>query len=274
MSLVRTLEGKVQQAARLAFSNSIYISNDSLFIVEYPKSGGSWLGQLVSDYLEMPFPRNRMPIVGQSVVHSHYLPKYRIPQNKILWLVRDGRDVLVSYYYHQLVWNEKNKLDPKTVSYARKQLAFEDYDDIKTNLPAFIDYTFTHIPSKLHYFNFPGNWAEYNNQWKAESLKKDREIFMVKYEDLLIDTGAELRRILTEFLGVEPDESKVEKVVAKYSFANQSKRKPGETDTKSFLRKGIAGDWKNQFTEEAKDCFKKHASQTLIDLGYENNTDW
>ena len=25
----------------------------------------------------------------------------------IFWLVRDGRDVMISQYYHSLVWNEK-----------------------------------------------------------------------------------------------------------------------------------------------------------------------
>ena len=129
--ILKTINGKFEQATRLLFVNSITFFNKSIIIVEYPKSGGTWLGQLMSGYLELPFPRNKFPTLLRSIYHSHYQPKYLIPKNrKILWLVRDGRDISVSFYYHQTLWSNKNKLDPKTVSYTRKKLAFKDYMDI------------------------------------------------------------------------------------------------------------------------------------------------
>jgi hypothetical protein len=42
----------------------------------------------------------------------------------------------------------------------------------------------------------------------------------------------------------------------------------------SFFRKGIAGDWKNVFTEQDKRVFKAAAGDLLVELGYEENNDW
>jgi len=42
----------------------------------------------------------------------------------------------------------------------------------------------------------------------------------------------------------------------------------------SFFRKGVAGDWKNVFTERNKQDFKAAAGDLLIELGYEEDGDW
>jgi hypothetical protein len=269
------IKGKIEQATRLIFVNSLTFLNDSVIIVEYPKSGGSWLGQLISDYLEIPFPRNKFPGLTKSVYHSHYQPKYLIPRNnKILWLVRDGRDVYVSFYYHQLIWSDKNKLDPKTVTYTRKQLRLDDYYNVEKNMSKYLEYSFTHTPPKTHYFNFPGNWANYNNKWREEFNNNRGNIYLLKYEDLLRDTESTLRSLLSDFFEQEIDEQRLAYVVHKFSFENQTKRKKGDEDSSSFLRKGVAGDWKNYFNEDAKKIFKTYAGKELIDLGYEDDFNW
>jgi hypothetical protein len=51
-------------------------------------------------------------------------------------------------------------------------------------------------------------------------------------------------------------------------------REQGQEDTSSFYRKGVAGDWKNHFTERDKRIFKKEAGELLIELGYERDLDW
>lgn len=274
--VLKTIKSKIEQAVRLLLINTITRRNGSVLIVEYPKSGGTWLGQLVSEYLELPFPRNRMPVLRKSMFHSHYLPKWRIPRNKkILYLVRDGRDVMVSLYYHQLIWNEKNKLNPKDVTYHRKQTGFEDFDDVKGNLPEFIRYTFTEEPSKLQHFTYMGNWESFNRKWIHEMEKGKGNIYLLRYEDLLTDTYATIEKMLMEFFEIpEVSASRLQEVVHKYSFENQAKRKQGEEKKNSFLRKGISGDWKNYFNDQAKEAFKAHAGEVLIKLGYEKDQSW
>ena len=59
------------------------------------------------------------------------------------------------------------------------------------------------------------------------------------------------------------------------SFKKLSKgRTRGQEDPTSFFRKGIAGDWRNVFTEQDKVLFKKEAGDLLIRLGYEKDDSW
>lgn len=271
----KTLKSKINQAVRLIFANTLTIKNNSILIVEYPKSGGTWLGQLISNYFDLPFPRNKMPVLKQSVFHSHYLPVNNILNNKkIVYLVRDGRDVLISLYYHQLVWSNKNKLNPKDVIYHRKQLNFDDYDDVKNNILDFMHYTFKQKPSKWQQFTYMGNWFTYNIKWLAEFNKNQDNIYLIKYEELLEDTEKAMSKMIKEFFKKEVNTEKLKSVVQKFSFENQTKRKKGQENKNSFLRKGISGDWKNYFSEPEIKAFKEYTKDLLLELGYEKDEKW
>lgn len=272
---LKQIIGKFEHATRLAYINSVTLLNDSVLIVEYPKSGGTWLAQLVSGSLQLPFPRNQYPIFKRAVYHSHYLPKFSIHKNKhIVWLLRDGRDIMVSSYFHHLVWNDKNKKDPKLVNYYRNNLPFDDYSDIHKNLAAYIEFLFTDKPSKFVFFNYPGNWKDYNQEW-LEVKNHQNNISLIKYEDMLADTYGEMSKLLKSTIpNMQVNPEHLQTIVDQYSFENQTQRKPGEENTNSFLRKGISGDWKNYFNEEAKQVFKKYAGQMLIDLNYEKDENW
>ena len=271
-----TIKSKLEQATRLFLVNTLTIKNGSIIVVEYPKSGGTWLGQLVSEYFQLPFPRNRFPVLRKSVFHSHYLPKWRIPKNrKILYLVRDGRDVLISLYYHQLIWNDKNKLNPKDVTYHRAQTGFKDFEDVKGNMNDFISYTFTEEPSKWQQFTYMGNWYSFNRAWLDEINKANSNVYLISYEELLKDTYGAMYRMLHEFFDEkEIDTSRLSATVQKFSFENQTKRKKGVEQKNSFLRKGISGDWKNYFGEQEKESMKKYTKGLLVELGYEADENW
>jgi hypothetical protein len=273
--IIKTIKNKIEQLLRLVFVNTITHFNGSILLVEYPKSGGTWLGQLLSNYLRIPFPRNRFPILKKAMYHSHYLPKYRIHKNKkIVLLVRDGRDVIISLYYHQLMWNDKNKLSPKDVVYHRSKVPFNDYDNVKGNMAAFIKYTFEEQPSKFQHFTYMGNWYSYNKAW-LEEMKSNKNIYVVKYEDLLEKPFVTLKVMFENFFSQKQvDTDHLKKVINKFSFETQTKRKKGEENKSSFLRKGIHGDWKNYFGEEEKVLFKKYTKDMLTELDYEDNNNW
>ena len=96
----------------------------------------------------------------------------------------------------------------------------------------------------------------------------------VRYEDLLVRPNEEVERLLG-FLGVDTDETLVERCVSQASFEKLSRgRERGEEDPSSFYRKGVAGDWRNYFTEEDGRIFKEEAGELLIRLGYEEDLDW
>jgi hypothetical protein len=226
---------------------------------EYPKSGGSWLGQMISAALNLPFPRNQLPVLKPCIMHGHYLHTWNIKKAVIVW--RDGRDVLISQYYHSLFKN--NRGNSRLVDAVRRDLPFSDYTDIKKNLPTFIEYCF----KVKKYPRF--SWTDFVDAWA------NKENFIhVKYEELRKNTKAELKRSVHELTGKGLPETRINKIVDNFSFEKQSGRKPGKEKIGSFLRKGIIGDWKNYMNIESRKLFDHYGGRALIRLGYEKDQDW
>lgn len=106
---------------------------------EYPKSGGSWLSQMLSVALDVPYPRNRLPMLCPCILHEHYLRTGTLQNVLIIW--RDGRDVIVSQYYYSLFPNDRGN-NQILVDHVSADLQLKDVQDIKKNLPLFIEYIF------------------------------------------------------------------------------------------------------------------------------------
>ncbi len=181
---------------------------------------------------------------------------------------------MISYYYHSLMFHDRSKFNPKNIRYFRNKLQFKDYEDIHTNLPAFIEFVFTDRPPRYIKFFHEGNWTNFNNIWLEYSEQNNEQLIFTRYEALLEDTTQELVRLLNKMNCPGIDMTRLGNIVNELSFQNQSKRKPGEENINSFLRKGIAGDWKNKFTKESADIFDYYGGDMLIKLGYEKNSSW
>lgn len=232
-----------------------------VLVSEHPKCGGTWFSQLLAETLDIPFPRNVRPKLSSCLMHGHLL--YEENFNQVIGVIRDGRDVMVSAYYHMLFNNDKNSA--AAVTNKRALLNFEDFDDIQSNLPRFIEYMFTDYTKGRFHFS----WSEFINSYYGNT-----NVHIVKYEDLLVDAKNELKDVI-HFLGrLEVSDSKLDAIVNKYSFKNVTKRKPGEENKTSFLRKGIAGDWKNHFSAESCKVFDSFAGKELIKAGYEKDHRW
>jgi hypothetical protein len=230
-----------------------------LYVVnEFPKSGGTWVGQILGRVLGVPFPRNRFPVFRTSVMHGHYLRPWGMKNVAVVW--RDGRDVMVSWYHQQLIPHEWNRTQ---VARSRRELPLDDYDDVYGNLPAFIEYAFT----KPHSPDF--SWASFVRRWHAR-----KEAVHIRYEDLRRDTPGELRRIAWKVAGKKVSLERASAVAQEFSFERQSGRRSGEENKGSFLRKGVVGDWRSRFGPEAREVFDRYAGEELILLGYERDRSW
>lgn len=232
-----------------------------LYIVnEYPKSGGTWVSQMLSDYLKVPFPKNQFPKLQSSIMHGHYL--HSPTMKNVFVVLRDGRDIMVSSYYHSLFKNER--FNARLVEITRRELQFDDDydDDVKSNLPKFIEYKFKRKKHPMF------TWSEFVNSWL------DKGVAIIRYENLLRDPAKELGEAIKKVVGYDPDEKRLTEIVERYSFQRLAKRNPGEENKHSFLRKGIAGDWKNVFNKEARELFNYYAGKELIKLGYEKDESW
>ncbi|MGI8651133.1 MAG: sulfotransferase domain-containing protein [Rubrobacter sp.] len=189
------------------------------------------------------------------------------PRAKVIHIVRDGRDVAVSTAHH--VWNQaedRGGNSPISAEQAARREVYErDPEAAISSGGIFIE-----------------GWLEkYARRWSnllENNIRDGRNILganytEVRYEDRISSPDTEMVRLFG-FLGAKSDPETVQNCVAAASFEKLSEgRKPGE-EAASFFRKGIAGDWKNVFTEENKREFKAGAGELLVTLGYERDENW
>jgi hypothetical protein len=188
------------------------------------------------------------------------------PEARVIHIIRDGRDAAVSLMHH--MWNyTKDRggiydLEPEELV---RRDAYRSGSPVALAEGLFTKERLTIIAS---------DWS--SGVGKAiedgPALLGDNYI-EVRYEDLLERPLEEVRRLL-EFLGAGADESTVVRLVEKSAFERKSNREKGQEDSSSRLRKGIAGDWKNAFTDGDKRIFKEVAGDLLIRLGYEKDSNW
>lgn len=233
----------------------------------FPKSGTVWLCQLMSHYLDLPYPRNyQAPIAMASVIHSHWRYDNRLPPT--VHVIRDGRDVMVSLYFHQmrLLSIPRNPRRTQQLRSTFRRLYGRAFDPaaVRENLPKFIEHEMT-TRNTLRGMN----WADYQLDWC------DRPgVGEIRYEDLLADTAGQLNRVMVELDAPRQDPKFAKLAALRYDFHSASGRRPGDEDRLSFHRIGVAGEWKRYFTMEAAQAFQAHAGDVLTNLGYEKSRDW
>ena len=257
------LQLKLDAAGRLFMWNWMSNRIPHYLVSEYPNSGGSWVSQMLADYLRIPFPRNVSvwPLAKKSyLLHGHhpYSPRLK----NAVYVMRDGRDVMTSWYFHCLFENERTH--PGFVDRHRQTLALADPSDVYGNMPKFIEYTFASDSRRRFHFT----WAEF-----VGGIDHDRAL-VVRYEDLLTDAEAEMRRVIECLVQESPDDQRLHETVERFSFKNLASRAPGAENRGSFLRKGVAGDWRDKFSPEARRVFHQLAGTELIAAGYEASDRW
>ena len=161
-----------------------------------------------------------------------------LPQTRVISTTRDGRDCFVSLWFH---------LFPD-----RAPLAAENREDFVGRI-------------KGH----AATWRDTMAKFQKDSASFPGRHFSLRYEAMLEDTPAEMTRLFG-WLDCDAEPATIEKIVARNTFSALSGgRRPGEADAQSFLRKGIAGDWKNHFDEECNALYCEVAGEALVAAGYE-----
>ncbi len=161
-----------------------------------------------------------------------------LPEARMVSTTRDGRDCYVSLWFH---------LYPE-----REPLAAENRADFVGRLQG-----------------HAATWRDTMAKFRKDAADNPERHFAIRYESLLADAEAEMARLFSWF-GCDASEPTVAEIVARNAFSVASGgRRPGEADPKSFLRKGIAGDWKNHFDEECNRLYCEVAGEALTAAGYE-----
>ncbi|ABQ27963.1 sulfotransferase [Geotalea uraniireducens Rf4] len=234
-----------------------------IIVVEYPKSGGTWLVSMLAHSLNLPrrdiyiseniaengYDASKHPwytdasslgLPDSCIIKSHDFPdsaRHRIPA-KFVHLIRDGRDVIVSKYFFEKDFCVKNGIIDDF------NIPFDDYVDMVSK-----------------------EWSAFVESW----LETDTVAF--KYEELIVDAFSVLKDIYGH-INVSQDDDSIIKGVNAFTKENMKKELGKAYKHNTFVRKGVVGDWRNYFTDRHVDVFKKNAGELLISLEYEENNKW
>jgi hypothetical protein len=227
---------------------------NDVFVAGFPKSGHTWCQYLLaglvggldvahsSDALvqelvpdvqaRLAYRRYTEPVFFK----SHLLP--RRDYRRVVYLLRDGRDAMVSYWH-----------------YHNARVAPIDFSTL--------------VRSASH---LEVRWHEHVEAWLANPF--GAEMIVVRYEDLRREPAKELERI-ANFARIETTAEQLSRAIAAASFEKQQQRevKRGWEDTKwpkekLFVRRGAVGSFRDEMPVEALALFTAEAGPTLTKLGY------
>ncbi len=174
------------------------------------------------------------------------------PGARRVQLVRDGRDVATSGVFD---WIARTKRDhPRYAAFVKKETSvsldrFFDDEDIA---------------------QWADEWAEPIRAFK----KSGGAPLTIRFEDMKQDQAAVLGKVF-DFLGVAAAPETIQRCIKESSFKKMSAgRKAGEGVATAKVRKGIAGDWVNYFTQRDGTLFHELAGDCLIEMGYVEDGSW
>lgn len=238
---------------------------DDIFIVSYPKSGNTWtrflVGNLVypKDVIDFSNIELKVPDIYQNIndillriprprilkSHEYFDPRYK----KVIYIVRDPRDVAVSYYYYHI-----------------KVRRIDDKYPIDRFIQRF-------IRGELDSF---GSWEENVGSWMGVR-QYDENFLLLQYEDLLTNTLDNLKKIAV-FLEIEVSEGLLANVIELSSFDRMKKLERDQSNTWkvlaksrkdiSFVRKGVNGNWQEELPDRGAQMIECEWEDLMQRLGY------
>jgi len=199
-------------------------------------------------------------IHGQAIRDLHAV----YPDARIVYIVRDGRDVITSERFRNFVEESRflTAEDKRIIAELRRDPApFEDgHRSIFTE-------TFIRRAG--------GDWANDLRETEDESRRLFRDNFYgLRYEDLLERPLIEMQK-LWAFLGVDADAA-LDKAINTEMVSNPDEIWQAERNENiaSFLPKGQVGNWTRLFTQADRSVFKAVAGEMLVRWNYEQSEDW
>ena len=253
---------------RTPAGRNLTVFPNDIFLVSYFRSGSTWSRFLFGNFIHndetvnftnmerfVPLIYNlpdrtlrRLPRVLKS--HECFDPRYP----KVIYIVRDPRDVAVSFYFYNL----KVRVIPDGYS----------MDDFVTR---FVN------ANVVPYADRVGCWQDHVLSWVR--LREGKPGFrLLRYEDLLADPAKQLAT-LAPMLGLEPSPARIERAVQLSSASHmqslekkQSQQWLATKDTRQdipFVREAKSGAWRNKLSPGALGTIERAWGSTMKELGYD-----
>jgi hypothetical protein len=244
---------------------NVKVFPDDTFIASYPRSGNTWTRFLIANLMQSEQPvtfanietlipdatalssrvLKRVPRPRLIKTHEYFDPRYR----KVIYLVRDPRDVVLSLY------NFRRKYRSVDDSYPIEQYVAERF------LPGDLDVS----------------WGEHVGSWLGTRMNRPG-FLLVRYEDLLQDPTRELSR-LASFLGIAANTEALTQAIER-SSANRLRQlekveheawvtTKGKRADVPFIAEAVAGIWKQNLPEPSVALIESAWGHWMNSLGYE-----
>ncbi|XP_036414715.1 sulfotransferase family 2, cytosolic sulfotransferase 3 isoform X2 [Colossoma macropomum] len=256
----------------LKYFENFQVDDQDIFCISYPKSGTTWMQEIVPlllnggdftpvesipnwdrvPWLEetravLVMDKLRAPRTMVSHMLYHLMPStFSSSKAKVIYIARNPKDVLVSsFYFHQMA------------SFLDDPGTFEEFMD-------------KFLAGQVLF----GKWTDHVKSWRNTDLG-DR-ILYITYEELIQDLRGALERML-RFLGRQMSEEALDRVTEHCLFKNMKNNNMSnyslvpqevmDSSKSAFLRKGIAGDWKNHFSPELEAKFNEVIRKEMEESG-------
>mmetsp|Transcript_8334 Transcript_8334/g.12423 ORF Transcript_8334/g.12423 Transcript_8334/m.12423 type:complete len:303 (+) Transcript_8334:38-946(+) len=237
---------------------------DTIFISSYPKSGTTWMQNIVytlikgskdapGSHISLDHISNYSPffeaertwsinskMVAQKYRLHHEKLGYRVFNTHLLWemmpkakhmkyiyIVRNGKDVCLSFYQH--------------LSHQADSDCYEG---------SFEEFVADWCDGKIIF----GSWLKHMQSWHKAFNESD--VLFLTYQDLVTDIRTSVRKIIA-FIQLTISDEKLDELLPMFTFAymreNQDKYMPTSVPWKpdfNFLRKGVVGEGQQRFLDQ------------------------
>jgi hypothetical protein len=213
-----------------------------VYLLSYPKCGRTWVTLQIGRAISQHFVPNllKLSTFGESLREVPHIrlthddqphrkrpdelspSREKLAGKKVILMVRDPRDVIVSYYHH------KSRREPLRDFWWFQKKRKETHSRFEGTLADFLAQDIGGFDTLLRYYAI----------WE-KARHTPGSFMLLRYEDMQTDPAGELRRVL-DFSGLSQiTDAEVKEAVEYASFHNMRKIEAGE-EVKSFKLK--AGD--------------------------------
>ena len=261
--------------------NGFEFRDDDIVIATYAKSGTTWMQQIVSQlifngkeglnlpelspWLDLRFPEKQIKHeLLNTQQHRRFIKTHLpvdalvfSPRAKYIYVARDGRDVLWSFYNHHIKASEQWYAAINDTP-GRVGPPIEPPPDSITK--------YYHDWLDRDGYPFWPMWENVQSWWDIRHLPN---VYLVHFVKLKGDMAGEIRKI-ARFLDFDMDELNWDDIVVHCSFeymkAHADQCIPGELfegGSKSFINKGVNGRWQEVLTPEDIKKYETIAAEKL-----------
>ena len=244
------------------------VRRDDTFIVSYPRSGNTWTRFLIANFLYPQEPatfaniERRIPdaeaqssryvrgVPSPRIIksHSYFDPRYP----RVIYIVRDPRDVALSYY-----------------DFSRKYRHFEDSYPLESYIGDFVN-------GRLLSADW-GTWGENVASWVFARGARPG-FLLLRYEDMKTQPERELTR-LAGFFGIDATPELLQTTIERSSSDRMREMEKtqgkdwvttkNKRDDIPFIRTAVAGGWKSKLKPESVAEIEAAWGNIMAQLGYE-----